>query len=100
MTNNLQDLLEAAKKFVLTPEEKEQQRRSFAYGNAAIENPRITRETPPHHAKTGRAGDPGRPRAGRAGPANTELLGLTASRKSKSQTVPGGKLGRPSTTLL
>ena len=31
----------------------------FAYGNTVIENPRITRETPPHHAKTGRAGDPG-----------------------------------------
>ncbi len=40
----VQDLLEAAKKIVLTPEEKEQQRRSFAYGNVAIENPRITRE--------------------------------------------------------
>ena len=37
-------LLQAAKNFVLTPEEKEQQRRSFAYGNTVIENPRITRE--------------------------------------------------------
>jgi len=44
MGRNLQDLLEAAKNVVLTPEEKEQQRRSFAYGNVAIENPRITRE--------------------------------------------------------
>jgi hypothetical protein len=44
MTKSLQDLLEAAKKVVLTPEEKEQQRRSFAYGNTVIENPRITRE--------------------------------------------------------
>ena len=35
-----QDLLEAAKKVALTPEEKEQQRRSFTYGNTAIENPR------------------------------------------------------------
>ena len=43
MTEHLQDLLEAAKNVVLTPEEKEQQRRSFAYGNLAIENPRITR---------------------------------------------------------
>ena len=60
MTKNLPDLLEAAKKVVPTPEEKEQQRRSFAYGNVAIENPRITREIlPPHHAKTGCAGDPG-----------------------------------------
>ena len=44
MIKNLQDLLEAARKVVLTPEEKEQQRRSFAYGNTVIENPRITRE--------------------------------------------------------
>jgi hypothetical protein len=44
MTKQLQDLLEAAKKVVPTPEEKEQQRRSFAYGNTKIENERITRE--------------------------------------------------------
>ena len=44
MTKQLQDLLEAAKKVVPTPEEKEQQRRSFAYGNTANENPRITRQ--------------------------------------------------------
>lgn len=45
MTNQLKNLLEAAKKTVPTPQEKEQQRRSFAYGNTKIENPRITRET-------------------------------------------------------
>jgi len=44
MTRKLENLLEAAKNIVLTPEEKEQQRRSFAYGNTVIENPRITRE--------------------------------------------------------
>ena len=44
MTRQLENLLEAAKKVVLTPEEKEQQRRSFAYGNTKIENSRITRE--------------------------------------------------------
>ncbi len=44
MTRDLQNLLAAARNVVLTPEEKEQQRRSFAYGNVAIENPRITRE--------------------------------------------------------
>jgi len=44
MTRQLENLLEAAKKVVLTPEEKEQQRRSFAYGNTKIENCRITRE--------------------------------------------------------
>jgi len=44
MMNELRDLLEAAKNYVLTPEDKERQRRSFAYGNTVIENPRITRE--------------------------------------------------------
>ena len=44
MTRHLEDLLEAAKRVVMTPEEKEQQRRSFAYGNTKIENSRITRE--------------------------------------------------------
>ena len=44
MTKHREDLLEAAKKHVPTPEERELQRRSFAYGNTAIENPRITRE--------------------------------------------------------
>ncbi|HEX6805520.1 MAG TPA: hypothetical protein VF133_17710 [Terriglobales bacterium] len=44
MTKHLQDLLEAARKVVPTAEEKEQQRRSFAYGNTKIENSRITRE--------------------------------------------------------
>lgn len=44
MTKHLQDLLEAARKVVPTAEEKEQQRRSFAYGNTKIENERITRE--------------------------------------------------------
>ncbi len=44
MTKNLESLLDAARKVVPTPEEKEQQRRSFAYGNTKIENSRITRE--------------------------------------------------------
>lgn len=44
MTDNLKTLLDAARKVVPTPEEKEQQRRSFAYGNTKIENSRITRE--------------------------------------------------------
>ncbi len=44
MTRHLEKLLEAAKKVVPTAEEKEQQRRSFAYGNTNIENSRITRE--------------------------------------------------------
>jgi hypothetical protein len=43
MTNALAVLLEEAKKAKPTPEQKEQQRRSFAYGNTAFENPLITR---------------------------------------------------------
>ena len=45
MTTELQELLEAAKKVYVSPEQKEKQRRSFAFGNTNIENPRVTRET-------------------------------------------------------
>jgi hypothetical protein len=41
----LQQLLDAAKNLEITPEQKEEQRRSFAFGNTNIENPRVTRET-------------------------------------------------------
>jgi hypothetical protein len=44
MTERLQELLDQAKRAVPSLEEKEEQRRSFAYGNTKIENPRITRE--------------------------------------------------------
>ena len=44
MPTHLKDLLDAARRVVPTAAEKEQQRRSFAYGNTKIENPRITRE--------------------------------------------------------
>ena len=44
MPTRLQELLDKARSRVMTPEEKEEQRRSFAYGNTKIENPRITRE--------------------------------------------------------
>ena len=44
MTDRLQQLLDEAKETVQTPQEKEEQRRSFAYGNTKIENPRITWE--------------------------------------------------------
>ena len=44
MTKELQELLDAAKSFVVSPEQKEEQRRSFAFGNTNIENPLITRE--------------------------------------------------------
>jgi hypothetical protein len=65
MPTRLQELLEKARKNAPAPEEKEEQRRSFAYGNTKIENPRITREmvdkaaddlgTPEHERRTGTA---------------------------------------------
>jgi len=36
--------LEAAKKAETTPEQREKQRRSFAFGNTALENRLITRD--------------------------------------------------------
>ncbi len=41
---DLEFLINTARTVALTNEEKEQQRRSFAYGNANIENSRVTRE--------------------------------------------------------
>ena len=44
MAHELEKLLEAAKRIVPSKEQREEQRRSFAYGNTAIENDLITRE--------------------------------------------------------
>jgi hypothetical protein len=44
MTDALKKLLEAAKTAEPTPEHREQQRRSFVYGNTHFENELITRE--------------------------------------------------------
>ncbi len=44
MTDNLQKLLDAAKTAKPTPEHREEQRRSFVYGNTHFENELITRE--------------------------------------------------------
>jgi len=41
---DLDYLIERAKKITMTPEQVSEQRRSFAYGNTAFENPSITRE--------------------------------------------------------
>lgn len=43
-SQSLDELLEAARHIEMTDEEREEQRRSFAFGNANIENPRVTRE--------------------------------------------------------
>lgn len=43
LAKQLEQLLEVARKHELSETEKEEERRSFAYGNAKIENPRINR---------------------------------------------------------
>ncbi|WP_176036673.1 hypothetical protein [Brucella tritici] len=43
MTDELKTLIEAAKAIKQSAQEKEQQRRSFAYGNTKFENDLITR---------------------------------------------------------
>ena len=44
MTDELVQLIEKAKKIEMSPQQIAEQRRSFAYGNTHIENPRVTRE--------------------------------------------------------
>ncbi len=44
MTHALEKLIAQAKKVVASSADREEQRRSFAYGNTKIENSRITRE--------------------------------------------------------
>jgi hypothetical protein len=43
MSQHLEYLIEEARKHKITPEERDAQVRSFAYGNAHLENPAITR---------------------------------------------------------
>jgi hypothetical protein len=42
--SELQQLIERARSVTMTPAQKEEQRRSFAFGNTKIENERITRQ--------------------------------------------------------
>lgn len=44
MTSELRALIEAARRVELSPQQRESQRRSFAYGNTSFENRQITRE--------------------------------------------------------
>ncbi len=44
MTLSISKLVELAKNVRPTPEQREEQRRSFAYGNTRFENENITRE--------------------------------------------------------
>lgn len=55
--NRLEELVEATKKIELSSEQKEEQRRSFAYGNTNIENSRITRETVDREAEALKSGE-------------------------------------------
>ncbi len=45
MSEDLEKLLDMARRVQMTPEQTEEQRRSFAYGNTKIENDSITRDT-------------------------------------------------------
>ncbi len=44
MTESLSRLIEMSRSVRATAAQQEEQRRSFAFGNTALENPRITRE--------------------------------------------------------
>lgn len=44
MSDHLQKLIDAARSRFVSDDEREAQRRSFAYGNTKIENDRVTRE--------------------------------------------------------
>lgn len=51
MTEKLQALIDASRSRQMSDAEKEAQRRSFAFGNANIENARVTREMVDHAAE-------------------------------------------------
>jgi hypothetical protein len=44
MTNSLSQLIEMAKAVTVSARDREEQRRSFVYGNTAMENASVTRE--------------------------------------------------------
>lgn len=44
MTDAMRQMIEKAAAVRMTPDDQEAQRRSFAYGNAHIENDKVTRE--------------------------------------------------------
>lgn len=48
---DIEYLIEKARSITMTPEQIAAQRRSFAYGNSAFENPKITREMIDEEAK-------------------------------------------------
>ncbi len=44
MSEEIEKLIELSRNVDLSPAQKDEQRRSFAYGNASIENGRVTKE--------------------------------------------------------
>jgi len=52
MPKNLQTLLDRSRTARMTREQREEQRRSFAYGNSKIENERVTRKMIDEEANT------------------------------------------------
>ncbi len=44
MSKELENLINAARLVTMTPQQQEAQRRSFAFGNANIENSHVTKE--------------------------------------------------------
>lgn len=57
MGDELKKLVEAARRVRMTGDEQEEQRRSFAYGNAGLENDRITRKMVDEQAEKLKAED-------------------------------------------
>jgi hypothetical protein len=57
MAGELEELLERARRVEMDAAQREEQRRSFAYGNTKIENPLITRETVDRQAEALKAED-------------------------------------------
>ena len=64
MSQETQKLIEKAKQVGSTPADKEEHRRSFAYGNTHIENSRITRELIDQEAEKLKRNGPQRPDRG------------------------------------
>ncbi|HEY7391884.1 MAG TPA: hypothetical protein VH640_25430 [Bryobacteraceae bacterium] len=58
MANNLEYLIELARKHQITPEEHDAQVRSFAYGNTHFENETITRADIDRAVDSLKAADP------------------------------------------
>jgi hypothetical protein len=51
-TKTLDELIESTRGIIMSPEQLRAQRRSFAYGNTAIENPDVTRDIVASRAPT------------------------------------------------